>query len=269
MIVTLFGKPGAGKSTVAAQFIQWNKRKKDKYYKKIGKSKLYAFAMKNIDKWYGRYIYNKKFLKNFYDVIYSTDETFQDTIKIDYDMLGMFKPTENSVFICEEAGIGLNSRSYKTLTKESKRFAAMHRHCFCDILLISQTVDIDKAYRQRSQLLFMLEKSFLFPEMTKLRRIIYSVDVDEMTHDLVDAYSKMKGFPYLIEMFFGTLIAKKLKFPFVRSRFIIRKPYYKFFDSFVDDFDYPMEDPYVTHLKRLAEEKIRKEEIENAQVQTV
>ena len=225
MIITLFGKPGAGKSTVAAQFIQWNKQKKLKYEKKIAKSKLYKFAMDHIHKWYGRFIYNWKFKKNFYDVIYATDETFQDTIHINYEDFGRFKPTPNSCIIGEEAGIGLSNMDYKKLPKESKRFAAMHRHTFCDIVLLSQTVDIQKAYRQRSQLLFMIEKSFMFPEITTLRRIIYQVDVDEMTHDLVDAYSKMKGFPYLIESFFGTLFSRKLKLPFMRSRFFHRKKY--------------------------------------------
>ena len=256
MIITLFGKPGAGKSTVAAQFIQLNKRKKDKYEKKIAKSKLYKWTMEHIDKWYGRLVYNRKFKKDFYDVIYSTDPTFQDTIEITYDMLGMFKPTPNSCIVCEEAGIGLSSRSYKTLSKESKRFAAMHRHCECDILLISQTVDIDKAYRQRSQLLFMIEKMFLFPEITVLRRIVYQVDVDEQTHDLVDAYSKLKGLPFLIEiLFFSGRKVKKMKLPFMRSRIFWRKPWYKYFDSFVDDFEYPMEDPYITYLKRKESEE--------------
>ena len=247
------------------------KGRKDKYERKIAKSKIYKFAQEHMDNWYGRFIYNTFFKKNFYDVIYSTDPTFQDTIEITYEDLGMWKPTPNSVLILEEAGIGLSSRSYKTLTKESKRFAAMHRHCFCDLLLISQTVDIDKAYRQRSHLLFMIEKSFLFPQFTSLRRIIYSVDVDEQTHDLVDAYSKLKGLPYLLEILFNSARGKlkKQQFPFVRSRVMWRRPWYDYFDSFVDDFEYPMEDPYITYMnkKKLVQE--RKEEIDELEIQAV
>lgn len=300
MIITLFGKPGAGKSTVIAQFIQLNKKKKERYYKRVEKSKLYHHLNEIVDKkieirqkgvilkdnrlipqseevevyvsrresnLFWKLVYSSLYSKNFYDVIYSTDPTFQDTIEIDYDHLGMWRPQWNSCLILEEAGIGLSSRSYKSLTKESKRLAAMHRHAGCDILLASQTVDIDKAYRQRSQILFMVEKSFLFPELTSLRRVVYSVDVDEQTHDLVDAYSKMKGIPYLIELLISALNKKvrTAKFPFVRSRWVYRKKWYKYFDSFVDDFDYPMEDPYLTSLQKLNDEERENKEKEESE----
>ena len=300
MIITLFGKPGAGKSTVIAQFIQLNKKKKEKFYKRVSKSRLYHYlneivgqreeiiskgsikktvngkpvlvkqkeivkvdVFRKETKWHLRLVNKLLYTKNFYDVIYSTDPTFQDTIEIDYEHLGMWKPQWNSCLVLEEAGIGLSSRSYKSLSRESKRFAAMHRHAGCDILLASQTVDIDKAYRQRSQILFMVQKSFLFPELTSLRRIIYSVDVDDQTHDLVDAYSKMKGIPYFIELLISALNKKvrTAKFPFVRSRWVYRKKWYKYFDSFVDDFDYPMEDPYITYINSQKEsENLENEE---------
>ena len=125
-------------------------------------------------------------------------------------------------------------------------------------------MDIDKAYRQRSQILFMVQKSYLFPELTSLRRVVYSVDVDEQTHDLVDAYSKMKGIPYFIELLISVLSKKvrTAKFPFVRSRWVYRKKWYKYFDSFVDDFEYPMEDPYLTSLQKLNDEESENKENE-------
>ena len=251
MIIVLFGKPGAGKSTCMAQFIQKNKRKKIKYYKKCSRSKLYKFLRPRLKNVFCRWLYNKKFKKNFYDYIYATDPTFQDTIPIDYEHLGMWKPTPNTCLILEEAGVGLSSRDFKKLSTYSKRFAAMHRHVEVDCLLGSQSCDIDKAWRQRAQTMFLVEKCFPFTEFSKLRRIIYSVDVDENTHDLVDAYSKMKGLAYLLEIFISAVFPthRNAKFPFIRSRIIYRKPWYKYFDSFCDDFTYPMEDPLIDYFK--------------------
>lgn len=257
MIVTIFGKPGAGKSTIASFFCTLNNRKRTKYYRKAEKSKIYKFIQEHDGKWYSNLLHSLFWKKNFYDVIYSTDETIQFTVPIKYDELGMWKPTWNSCFLLEEAGIGLNNRDYKKLSLYSKRLAAMHRHSGADILILSQTVDIDKAYRQRSQLMFLASK---FGPWTFLRRITYGVDVDENTHDLVDAYAKLPLLLYFFELLFCQ--SKKNKygsFPFQTSRFIYRPAWYKYFDSFVDDFDYPMIAPDV-QMKLDEEEAKRKEE---------
>ena len=42
MIVAIFGKPGSGKSTAAAAVVHKNNVKKEKYYKKLEKSKIYV-----------------------------------------------------------------------------------------------------------------------------------------------------------------------------------------------------------------------------------
>lgn len=259
MIVTIFGKPGAGKSTIGAFFCVMNERKKNKYYKKVNKSKLYRFASDHDDSFYGKFILDFFYKKKFYDVVYSTDETFPYTVPITYEDLGKWKPTWNSCLLLEEAGIGLSNRESKKLSIYSKRLAAMHRHSNCDIFLISQTVDIDKVYRQRCQLMFLASKIGPF---TFLRRITYGVDVDKNTHDLVDAYAKLPFFLYLLELLFCMKKKwRKNKFPFLRSRFIFRPAWYKYFDSFVDDFDYPMIAPDV-QMRLDEEERQRKEEEE-------
>lgn len=254
MIVTVFGKPGAGKTTLLSYVVQQNERRKRKYYKKVSKNSKYIQLRHSVEtvtdesekeKFNNKL--NKKFPKNFYDVIYCTDETIQGTIPIDYEHLGDWKPAWNSLIMLEEAGLGINSREYKHLSKNSKRLAAMHRHSGADILIVSQSVDIDKAYRQRSELMLIARK---LGELTILRKITYSVDVDEMTHDLVDAYAKQKPLWFLLDlMTCKSRKNKRKKEPFKMSMFIWRPFYYKFFDSFVDDFDYPMEDPYITWLK--------------------
>ncbi len=244
MIITLFGKPGAGKSTILASMVQTNKRKKLKYEKRISKSKLYSWIQKHSNNKFCRFLEDLLYSKNCYDVIYSTDPSLQDTIPITYEELGQWRPYPNSLLILEEAGIGLSSRDFKSLTKYSKRLAAKHRHYGSDVLIASQSVDIDKAWRQRSQIMYICSK--LGP-MTLCRRITYSVDVDEMTHDLVDAYSKVGGLWYFLELIFGSLPGHRLsKFPFMKSRVIWRPSWYKYFDSFEDNDHFPLPDPYNT-----------------------
>lgn len=283
MITEVFGTPGCGKSTLMASIVQINKRKRDKYYKRVGKSKLFNFLyvknkiatnklssprvqhkilhfkeLKFIDKIKFRWLLMKcnisimlfdlLYKKNFYDVIYCTDETMQDTVFVDYKDWGQFKPTWNSLFLGEEAGIGLDNRSYKDLSKFSKRFAAMHRHSGCDIFLVSQTVDIDKVYRQRAENLFHATKLGPF---TILRRIVYQVDVDETTHTLMDMYKKLPFLNWAIELI-GSLRRKNRyqKIRWKRSYIIYRPKWYKYFDSYVDNFDYPKPDPYLVWLDK-------------------
>lgn len=236
MIVAIFGKPGSGKSTAVAAFIQKNKRKKEKYEKRILKSKLYRkLVLKNTK--FSNKLVDILYRKNFYDVVYSTDPTFQDTVLIDYENLGMWRPTWNSVLILEEAGVYLSNRDFKKLTKESKRLAAMHRHNGSDIVLVSQVTDFDKSYRSRAEVMFIAKK--LGP-ITWYHRIPYKIDVDEEKHDIVEGYFKMNPFLDLLESLLS--LKKKhryAKLPFLRSHFIWRPSWYKYFDSYVDDFDYP------------------------------
>ena len=121
--------------------------------------------------------------------------TILNTVPIEYKDVGTFRPTWNSLYVLEEAGIGIDSRQYKSLTTDSKRFAAMHGHQGVDVLVVSQTVDIDKAYRQRSQIMYIASKVGPF---TLMRRITYSVDVDKTTRDLVDAYDKVNPLMYVV-----------------------------------------------------------------------
>lgn len=236
MIVAIFGKPGSGKSTAAAAFIQKNKTKKLKYEKRIAKSKLYKkLSLK--DSKFNTFLINLLFSKNFYDVIYSTDPTFQDTVLIDYENLGMWRPTWNSCIILEEAGVYLSNRDYKKLTKESKRLAAMHRHNGCDILLISQITDFEKAYRARAEVMFIAKK---IGPVTWYHRIPYKIDVDEEKHDIVEGYFKMSPLMDFIESIISLKKKHRLsKFPFLRSHFIWRPSWYKYFDSYIDDYNYP------------------------------
>ncbi len=282
MITVGFGIPGCGKSTLMACITQLNKRKKDKYYEKIKHNSLYE-ALKpyqeqdppikeedgNQIQWIFAFVkyyacvglFNILFKKNFYDVIYCTDPTIQDTVYIDYKDLGCFKPTWNSLFILEEAGIGLDNRSYKELTKHSKRFAAMHRHAGADLFLVSQTVDVDKAYRQRAEVMHHITKLGPF---TLLRRIVFRVDVDENTHQLIDGYFKIPTLKWIFEMFSTLKKRERYKKRRWEKSFVIYRPaWYSYFNSYIDDYDYPMEDPYIT-LQKILKESENTNEQENS-----
>ena len=113
----------------------------------------------------------------------------------------------------------------------------MHRHNGCDILLISQITDFEKAYRARAEVMFIAKK---IGPVTWYHRIPYKIDVDEEKHDIVEGYFKMSPF---LDLFESLMSLKKKhrysKFPFTRSHFIWRPSWYKYFDSYVDDYDYP------------------------------
>lgn len=247
MIIALFGKPRAGKTTIAAAVVQTNKRKKNKYYKRISKSKLYPWVQSHKDTWYGRLLDKLLYSKSFYDVVYCTDETMQDTIHVTYEDLGKWKPYPNALLILEECGLGMSNRDFKNLSKYSKRLAAKHGHMGLDVILSSQSTDFDRCWKERAQINFIVSKLGPF---TIMRKVTYSVDVNNETHKLDDMYEKIARFSYIFDLIGGVGKKHRLsKFPFLKSRIIIRRFWYKYFDSYEDVFDYPMEDPFLNYLR--------------------
>lgn len=262
MSITIgFGIPGVGKSTLFARVAQMNKRKKIKYYKRIEKSFLYRKLSEKSDAGskIATILFNLLYAKNFFDVVYCSDPSIQDTVPFRYEDLGKFKPTYNSLFLMEEAGIGLDNRRSRELPKESKRFAAMHRHNGADIFMISQTVDIDKAYRSRAEVMHIVKKVGGF---TVFRRITYSIGVDDQTNQLVEKYGLVKPLSFISEIISSmSKRSKNAKMPWLKSFAFRRKPWYPYFDSFVDDYNYPMVAPDI-QMQLDAEEARRKEEAE-------
>lgn len=200
MITGIFGKPRSGKTTYSAMIVQKNNRKK-------------YFHLKH--KW--------AFWLRYYDVIYCTDPSIQGTITITYQELGKWKPTPNSLFILEEAGVGLNNRNFKSLTADATNLFATHGHNHCDILWSSQTVDVDLKLKSRTHIMYLARK---LGGLTILSPISFSVDVDNEKHLLDDFYYKAVGFE------------KLFNFLFRRTIIFRRKPWYKYFDSFNDEWIY-------------------------------
>ena len=260
MIYVLFGKPRCGKSTTLASVSRRNHVKREKYLERTGKSRIYKYLHSKEDSKICNKLEDMLYPKNFYDVIYSTDPSILYTVPIEYSQIGRFRPTPNSLYLLEEAGIGINNREYKGLSKESKRFAAMHGHMLVDVLIVSQSVDIDKSYRQRADTMFIASKRGPF---TSLRRISFSVDVDETTHDLVDAYWKCHWLVFLIELIASSGHKyRNSKLPFTRSRLILRRRWYPYFNSYIDDYEYPEEDPAIEYYKNLTEKQYSEEVVE-------
>lgn len=246
MIIQIYGKPGAGKTTLFSMIAHNNAVLREKYYKRVNKSELYHKIMTCENSRIRHLLLNSLFPKNFYDVVYSTEETLQDTVYIEFSSLGRFKPTENSLFLLDESSIGLDSRNYKEISKFSTRFASIHRHLHTDLVLSSQSCDTDKKYRQRTEHVFVIKK---VGKRSILKKIYFDVGVDELQHTIVDGYYKQKVLAFLLDLLITSIPGyKKGRLPLRRSMCFKRKKYYKYFDSYHDNFNYPDEDPYLIRL---------------------
>lgn len=131
------------------------------------------------------------------------------------------------MLIIDEAGIEYNSRKYKSLSQDTISFFKLHRHYRCDVDFISQSwEDMDVTIRRLADELWYVRRIGPF---TALRRVYKRVGIDEVSHQIIDKYE------------FGKLLPCILPFPFHRKNLIIflRKPYYKYFDSY-SKMDLPM-----------------------------
>lgn len=207
MIKIIFGKPRAGKTTYAAMLVQKNKRK---------------LNFKKKHKFLGKFV-------RCYDYVFCNESTISDTLYFSVPNLGKFKFPPNSLVIVDEAGIELNNRNFKNLSPESKRFAAVHGHWGVDVLLLSQHVDIDLAYRSRCHEMSLIKNAGAF---SIVEQIQYSPDVDNERHDLIEYYSKPEGLKWFLSFFRKG-----------GNRLFYRRPWYKYFDSYVDKYEYPLKFP--------------------------
>lgn len=138
----------------------------------------------------------------------------------DLSRLGLFTFPENTHLIVDEAGIVYNNRKFKTLPQHTIEWYKLCRHYKCSVDIYSQSFDdMDITLRRLSSELWYVKKLGPF---TLLRRIYKRVGVDEVTHQIIDKYE------------FGKLLPCFLPGCFHRHNFeiFLRKPYYKYFDSF-------------------------------------
>lgn len=172
----------------------------------------------------------KKRKGKYFDYIYSTDETIQGVIPITYDMFGKWNIKDNSLIILEECGIGLDSRNWKQLEEIQKRTIALIGHHKSTILWSSQTADVDKALRVRTHKLFQVER--YIGNFSIIKPIQYQFGVNNETGELADRYHVPQG---IVEVL-PAILRREIKI-------VNRKQYYKRFDSYKDDYSYPLPCP--------------------------
>lgn len=168
--------------------------------------------------------------KNFYkyDHVYISGEVFQNfddefvTYIHPYE-IGSFRPIDNSLFIICEAGTYFNNRLINKIPTYCTDFFALHGHYHCDILWDSQSVDVDKKLRDRTNRLYVVNKSLL-PWFSHVVRIKHWIGVNPDTRDLAETYTIPQSFfkKLLSVLTFGTF-------------WIFRPIYYRLFDSYSDN----------------------------------
>lgn len=213
-----FGKPRSGKTTYLANYVRKNDRNK-KLNKMLSFLPFQPFHV--------------------YDKIYSTDY-IRGTYKINAYDIGMFKPQENSLILIPEGGVWFNNRLSKLIPKHCTDFFAMHGHYHCDIVWDSQSVDVDKKLRNRSERLYIVKKIGPWSVSTCIR---YFIGVDNNTHDLVEGY-KIPGF-------FG----KVIDFVMGQYRILYRPNVYDYFDSWSDQCQWSVK--HDKHIQPYADNGIR------------
>ncbi len=157
--------------------------------------------------------------KSPYKHLYSN---FENTISHNVSLVGLGTWTFpiKSYVVVDEAGIEYNNRKFKSLDKETIAWFKLHRHYLCDVDFISQSwEDIDITVRRLADELWYVRRLGPF---TMIRRIYKRVGVDNQTKQIIDAYELGKILPCILPP------------PFHRDniRIFLRKPYYKYFDSY-------------------------------------
>lgn len=114
--------------------------------------------------------------------------------------------------IIDEAGVEFNNRDYKAFPKTAVHFFKYHRHYGVSVDVFSQSFeDMDVTLRRLAQNFYVVKRS-LFPFFVVTKRIRRKVGIDEMSHQLVDAYS------------FGV--------PILDTKWVFCPPLWKMFDSY-------------------------------------
>lgn len=134
-----FGIPGSGKTTVGA----WFSKKAQKKGKKV-------FSNVDIK---GNYILSP------------------------LDDLGKYQ-IQDATIIIDEAGLEFDNRAFKTYPKNCNFFFKYHRHYNCDIIFLSQDLDIDIKIRKLATNYYLLSKSFI-PFFIKRKTIKKKIDINK------------------------------------------------------------------------------------------
>lgn len=210
MIIGFFGKPRSGKTTALASIVA-----KSQFFSKINSILDRLHVPKGLHFLFIRL----SFRFPAFDKIYST-EFIKGTIMIRPYDIGKFDPGENSLIVLGEAGTYFNNRLSSKIPSWCTDFFALHGHYGCTIIWDSQTVDVDKKLRNRTELLYHVRKGRFLRQFSFQRRIWYDVTVNNDTQDLCEGYSISSG------------LMKPIHYLLFINKILYRPLFYRYFDSF-------------------------------------
>ena len=211
MIIGVFGKPRSGKTTFLAK----------KLYSVMISRKLAGSRVPFI-RWIG------KRSKNYYDIVYSTSP-MRGTLHIDPYDIGRIEPIKGyrTLYIIHEAGVCFNNRNSRSVPDWCTNFFALHGHYNTDIIYDSQTVDIDKKLRNRTQCFYVVTKCSFFRWRSRVSRVKYWIGVNQQAQKLDECYTEPIGF-------WQWLVAGVMRQRYTFSR----RKYYKLFDSYSRELEF-------------------------------
>lgn len=137
MIICVFGLPGDGKTTTLTYFSIRARQGKPLY---VG-----HFSFKH-------YLGDNRTYKRVFSNV-----PLDGCYKLDFDYLGKYE-FDDSLILIDEAGTLCDSRQWKNFDDQLRDFLALHRHYHCDIIIFSQSLDIDKKIRDRTALVLRIQK---------------------------------------------------------------------------------------------------------------
>lgn len=205
MIIGVFGKPRSGKSTFLARKVAFAQVKRTLAHKTL------------------------PFLHNFIphpDVIYALDPSFKGCTIIDRYDVGAFDPSVEgrSLFVLNEAGVNYNNKDFKSLPKHVRDFWADHGHYNAYIIWDSQTVNVNKELRERTDHYYVVKKK---GGKSRVTRINFDIGCNAENIDIVERYSEPRS---LFEKILWKLLHWDYSFR--------RSHYYKCFNSHVKRLDF-------------------------------
>ena len=209
MIRVFFGSPGCGKTTCAVRNIVKLQKQEQKYLKWKNKRIKSPFKM----------IRMFLFPPSFYDQYYVNFgcNVAENVSLID---LGQWTLPPYSHLTVDESGIEYNNRKFKSLSQDTIKWFKLHRHYRCDIDFYSQSwEDTDVTILRLANEYWHVKKLGPFTLCRKIRKF---VTVQDETKQIIDGYE------------FKSIIRKFLPKPFGENTWFVflRKPYYKYFDSY-------------------------------------
>lgn len=192
MISGYFGLPGAGKTSFLAKIAQ----------KEIRRIKRRRSPYKMV-------------LSNF-----SCTGCYQ----LDFHDLGTYL-VEDALILIDEITLEADSRDFKKFNQQLKYFFVMHRHYRCDIIYFCQQYDgLDKKIRDLTKELWYVKKVAWWTVATRIYRIL---DIDDLTHEIVQGYRFPGVWENLISLICPPIMPIR--------RWCFRPRWYKYFDSWTRD----------------------------------